>query len=103
MKQVTNLSRDGSMFQVVEPGRLDKESTIASDHADWEKVSEVNTARQLSLLEREATSDIDTDEETEIMKEIRAEITNQVRNEMRGELVLMKKNIQDNSGANDVR
>lgn len=50
MKPVAGLSRDGSMFQVVEPGRLDKESTIASDHTDWEKISDVNTARQLSLL-----------------------------------------------------
>ena len=53
------------------------------------------------LAEKDATSDIDTDEETEIMKEIRAEITNNVRNEMRGELVMMKKAIQDSSGANE--
>ena len=46
------LSRGGgsSLFQVVEPGKLDKESTVASSQADWEQESLVNTARQISLL-----------------------------------------------------
>ena len=46
-----NLSRNGSsLFQVVEPGKLDKESTVASGHSGWDQESLANTARQLSLL-----------------------------------------------------
>lgn len=39
-----------SLFQVVEPGQLDKESTVASNEAGWEQESVANTARQISLL-----------------------------------------------------
>lgn len=52
------------------------------------------------ITEREAESDIDSEEENAIMKEIKEEITKKVKQEMKGELAVMKNEIEASSGAN---
>ena len=54
------LSRNASsLFQMVEPGKLDKESTMASGHSGWEQESVANTARQLSLLGKHLSQSVE--------------------------------------------
>ena len=54
-----------------------------------------------SLSERDAASDVDSEEERDIMREIKNEITQQVRGEMKAELDTMKRKIEKDSGVDE--
>ena len=53
------------------------------------------------MLEKDADSDLDPEEETAIMREIKEEIKGRIKEEMKGELIVMKQRIQKESSANN--